>query len=641
MRDISEKPLHISYVGNDRTVVFAAHELQECLAKMTGKTIIVDVNASRNLSDNEIMIGMHSDLPFLDIPQVDNSTLDDLILIDIRNGAGYIAGNNPRSVLLAVYRYLTMIGCRWPRPGSDGEYIPQVSTLADVSLIEIPSYRHRGVCIEGYTGYDHLRDMIDWIPKLGFNTYFMQFRDGFVFFDRYYSHEDNAYMENRRITHDEARLYTTDAIDEIHKRGMILHIGGHGWTCEPFNISETDSHTREYSISPEFTPYLAMINGTRSLWNGDPIYTNLCYSNPATRKLIIEEIVNYAEELESTDILHFWLADGANNNCECENCAVLRPSDFYVQMLNELDSRLNAKGSTIKIVFLIYADLLWPPILEHIENPDRYILMFAPSSRTYSESLKPEENLPDLPAYTRNKLEFPRDVYGNVAFLKKWQSGFPGDSFDFDYHLLFDPVNDPGHMRISEIIYEDMKALKTIGLNGYVSCQLHRIFLPSGLAMNIMGKTLWNTELDFNKEVVEYFNGAFGPNGAICQSYLSKISTLFDPVYMRGEKPVYDEVAASRFKEAVQVIREFKSEIKRNLLLTDLCHQQSWKYLEYHADITQKLAEALELRAMGDVEKASEIWNEEMECIRRLESILNSVLDVTFYNMLTNRLFHM
>lgn len=635
-----DRTLRITCMGNDKTVLFAADELQRCLTSMTGCNISLDVKTSADLIDGNIILGTHSALPFLDMPDVDNPAFDDAILIDIKDGVGYIAGINPRSVLLAVYRYLTVIGCRWPRPGVDGEFIPQIDVLPDVSLIEVPSYRHRGVCIEGAVSYEHVRDMIDWIPKLGFNAYFIQFREGFTFFDRWYSHQGNPFMDVRKITVDEARQFTADAIDEIHKRGMIFHAVGHGWTCEPFGIPGLGWDDQEYDVPTDSYQYMAMVEGNRDLWYGVPLNTNLCYSNPAVRELVTDEIVQYAEDHPSTDILHFWLADGSNNNCECDECSVLRPSDFYVQMLNELDTKLTAKGIATKVVFLIYVDLLWPPISDRIENPDRFILMFAPITRTYSESFKPGDDLPELPPYERNKLAFPKDVDGSVAFLKAWQSMFSGDSFDFDYHLMWDHVNDPGHMKISEIIHQDMKALKKLGLNGYVSCQLQRIFFPMGLAMDMMGKTLWNTDIDFEVESAEYFDGAFGADGSLCRDYLSKMSTLFDPVYMRGEKPAVDESAPGRFKDAIKLIDEFKGVIERNQSLSDPCHQLSWKYLAYHADITRKLAEALEVRATGDVTKASEIWVEEMDAIRKLEPVLHPVLDVQSYNGLTNGKFH-
>ena len=45
--------------------------------------------------------------------------------IDVTDGKGRIAGSNPRSVLLGVYRFLEEAGCRWLRPGTDGDYVPK------------------------------------------------------------------------------------------------------------------------------------------------------------------------------------------------------------------------------------------------------------------------------------------------------------------------------------------------------------------------------------------------------------------------------------------------------------------------------------------------------------------------------------
>ncbi|NLC67502.1 MAG: DUF4838 domain-containing protein, partial [Clostridiaceae bacterium] len=139
-------------------------------------------------------------------------------------------------------------------------------------------------------------------------------------------------------------------------------------------------------------------------------------------------------------------------------------------MLNDLDEILSEKGLKTKIVFLIYVDLLWAPEIEKIKNPGRFILMFAPITRTYSKSFEADGDLPETPPYERNKLRFPYDVKENLAFLKSWERVFKGDSFDFDYHFLGDHYRDPGYYSIVKVLSQDIKNLGKIGLNGFVSC---------------------------------------------------------------------------------------------------------------------------------------------------------------------------
>ena len=56
------------------------------------------------------------------------------------------------------------------RPGADGERIPQKEIDSPTVYVrEAASYRHRGVCIEGADSYDNIRDMIDFLPKVGLN----------------------------------------------------------------------------------------------------------------------------------------------------------------------------------------------------------------------------------------------------------------------------------------------------------------------------------------------------------------------------------------------------------------------------------------------------------------------------------------
>lgn len=605
----------------DVTLSFAASELARCLASATGNATKV------SSSGTGIEVTVIDKVPGLIAPEVANPALDDAVHIDVSGNTGVIAGINPRSALIGVYRYLTEIGCRFVRPGREGEYFPSLCCLPDVKLDEQASYRHRAVCIEGAVSYEHVQDMVDWIPKVGFGGYFIQFREAHTFFDRWYQHMLNPLKPHEKLPVEDARKYTQDIAMEIKKRDLLFHKVGHGWTCEPFGLSGLGWEQQEKEIGPEVTQYLAMLNGERKLFGGVAINTNLCYSNSEVRNLVNQEIADYSTKHPEIDYLHFWLADGSNNNCECENCRKLRPSDWYVRMLNELDELLTEKQIKTRIVFLIYVDLLWPPIQEVIKNPDRFVLMFAPITRTYSEAFADSGSLPEIPAFELNKLEMPKSVDVNLALLKGWQRTFPGDSFDFDYHLMWDHLNDPGHYAISKLISEDMKGLKKIGINGYVSCQIQRIFFPTGLAMTAMGKTLWNDQTCFESLATDYFDSAFGPDGQQVKDYLSKLSELFDPVYLRGEKPGTDAEAAKNFEAAHAHIENFRPVIEKHLSIENPCWAKSWFYLNHHADINSALAKGYKARAEKDTAKANEIFTQIRDMVFEREDEIHPVLD--------------
>ncbi|HEY3298629.1 MAG TPA: DUF4838 domain-containing protein [Armatimonadota bacterium] len=612
--------IRISVVTGNPTVEYAAAELQRCLAAMTGRKVL--------LAEGGIRLGIISDFPGLSAPEVADPAMDDAIDIDVRNGIGHIAGINSRSVLIAAYRYLTELGCRWVRPGFDGEFIPQISSTPDVCVNETASYRHRGICIEGAVSYEDVRDTIEWMPKVGFNSFFTQFRESYTFFDKWYSHDSNPYVKADHLPVETAYKFINDLVDEMQKRDMLYHGVGHGWTCEPFGISCLGWQKEKGEPSDDIKQYLAMVDGERTFWKGAPVDTNLCYGNPKVRRLIIEDIANYSAQHPEVDLLHFWLADGMNNHCECELCRDTRPSDFFVSMLNDLDALLTERNLSTKIVFLIYVDLLWPPVKEKILNPDRFLMMFAPITRTYTNSFAVSGELPEVPAYVRNKLEMPSSVESNVAFLAAWQKMFAGDSFDFDYHLMWEHYNDPGYGEISETLSEDIKGLKDIGLNGFISCQTQRSYLPTGLPMVAMGLTLWNSSLDFESIAADYFKSAFGPDAALCRTYMDKLTELFDPVYMRAEKPTVSAEAAERLGRVSGVVAEFAPVIERNMTSANACWSQSWTYLKYHGQICVALAKTLEARAKDDKENADSLREELIDLLWKIEPEIHSVMDV-------------
>lgn len=620
-------------LGGDRTVTFASDELQKYLKRMDRGSRVSRITADSYDEKNENALYIGCDPAFSALlPQVEDARRDDAVYINVSGGAGILTGTNPRSVLIAVYRYLRALGCAFLRPGRDGDIVPNcVPEAVPVYITEAASYRHRAVCIEGAVSYEHAADMIDFLPKIAMNGYFVQFRKPYEFFERWYRHDTNPYMPAEPMTDAEMDGMYDMLRGEIAKRGLMYHAVGHSWTCDPFGVSGTGWTPLTTEPPESIAACLAKVNGKRTWWGGVPLNTNLCYSNPAVRSTVTTAIVDYCMEHPDVDYLHFWLADGSNNHCECDRCKEI-PADYYVMMLNELDEKLTAKGIDTKIVFLIYVDLLWEPKKEVIRNPDRFVLMFAPITRTYSVSYTvTDEEIAavSLAPYEKNRLVMPRSVAENVARLRKWQESFAGDSFDYDYHLVLDEYNDPGFIRAAKILAEDMRNLKNLGINGMNSCQSQRVFFPTSLPMLAMAETLWNRDAAFSDIARTYFNAAFGSDGIKVWRYLAVLSELFDPAYMRGEKPAVDADKARDFARIPDIIADFMPVITRNLAKQHIgaTQKKSWEYLLYHAQASTLLAEALAFRADDMKEDARAKFESLVAYYNRIESEIHPVFD--------------
>lgn len=621
--------IHVITHDNE-TILFAAHELAKYLEAVTASGWIVNNEKHHDERNEGIWIGLPADLP--DAPRfVSGQTDDDAVWIDVSCGKGTISGTNPRSVLMSVYRFLTELGCRWVRPGVDGEILPKREIgHCSVKLQETAAYKYRGVCIEGAVNVQHVTDMIDWMAKVGFNSYFIQFREAYFFFERWYKHLNNPLKSpSGDFNVEAARTFAATAKGEIRKRGMIYQAVGHGWTCAPFGIRGLSWEKWEHEVSPEVSRYFAQVDGKRQLWQDIPINTELCYSNADVRGKMIEEIALYASENPEVDLLHVWLSDGFNNQCECEKCVLSTPSDLYVLLMNELDQALTARGLDTRIVFLIYHELLWPPDREKIKSPDRFILQFAPITRTYRQSFKTMGSVPAIPPFVRNRVELPLTAEGNVSFLQAWKKDFPGDSFDFDYHYMWAHQRDPGYVHIARIVHEDIRGLNRLGLDGFVSCQVQRSFFPSGLGMNIMARTLWNKELEFGEIADDYFAAAYGEDGRLVLNYAAELSKLYFDLHLENAASVRKESALpSVFSKIYSLIREFEPVIEKNAHQANSCHASSWRYLKLHAEIWTEMTRSLEQLYKGEDEQARRMWENVRTMLWAIEDECHPVLDV-------------
>lgn len=567
-----------------------------------------------------------------------NEELCDAFAADIRVGKGVLYAISPRSALLGVYQLLRHAGCRFVRPGKDGEFIPCRSLANFKYRRQLCSrYFHRGITIEGAVSVQNVLDIVDWAPKVGYNAYFIQFMDGYQFFDRWYSHEGNPILGAEGLTREECKKYQQLIIQQIKKRSMMLHGVGHGWTSAAVGIDAGGWYeVGNDSISDEQRSMLAEIDGERKFYTGKPLNTQLCYSNTDATDSMIREIVAYAQANPQVDYLHIWLADDFNNFCECDACRKHMPADLYVRMLNSLDEELSKRNLNTKIVFIAYYELLWPPVKERIHNEPRFTLMFAPMFRSYTQSYKESELPASLPEYDRNHVTYPRDNGLHLSFLQEWKKVFSGDCFSFEYHLMWDQYRDVGQYELARILFEDISVLDQHGLNGIMSCQLNRCAFPTAFPNYMMGHALLDENTTFEQIENEYLSGAFGEYADTVGNYLKEIGKCFSFRYLADQIAVSDEIIANLKKVPACT----KGLLDQIVVAddADLSVQESWHILRNYALIYERVADLmvwkLEQKEL-DFDTLYRMWRELITDVWKKEPELQHAVDTFYFDFIT------
>ena len=474
-----------------------------------------------------------------------------------------VSGSNPRSVLMGCYAYLREIGFAFFAPGKDFTRVPDLSRgLAACRGEARARYFHRGVCIEGSESLDNMLDYIDWMPKAGMNACFVQFLRPDVFFQRWYEHQQNPTVPPLRLTDAELDAFDDKVAREITKRGLMVHRVGHGWTSRALGFAGNGWHEEKDPEDPALRRRIALFRGERRLFGGVPANTNLCYAEPQAQQALVNEVVAYAKAHPETDYLHFWLADTHNNVCECEACARTTLSDQYVHILNLLDEALTREGLPVRIVFLLYQELLYPPLEERIQNPDRFTLMFAPISRTFEAPYPAHPEPLPLPVYRRNAMTLPLNIQENLSYYAAWREIFKGDAFIYDYHLGRAHYGDLGYMTVANTLYRDLEVMEGLGFAGMVACQELRVMMPSAFPIYVMGRALWGDGRSCRQLKDEFFTGLYGPHAPLVTEYFDEVSALCDTDYTNANGPRTRPDLSPRYRRVAALSRELMARLE-------------------------------------------------------------------------------
>lgn len=594
-------------ITSNSTVDFAAEELKKYIRMMMTECGEIPIEYCPDAREG-FRIGLMADFG-LDMSDVENVELDDIVYIDADGGGGIIAGSNPVATLISVYRYLKAQGCRWLFPGIDGEWVPDIEALTPVRYRKIADHRYRGQCNEGAEFQTDMLETIDFTPKIGLNTYMLEFDNPYCYYNSYYNHTFNSERKPEKINRATVKRWKRQCEVEIKKRGLHFHDMGHGWTAEPFGLDSSGAWeiSSQTEITPELREMLSMLDGERKVRKNLPLFSNMCYSNPKVRRIMARYIADYAERQNNVDYLHIWLADESNGHCECEICKQKVTSDWYIMLLNDIDEELTRRKLDTHLVFIVYLDTFWPPLEEKLNNKHRFTMLYAPITRLYTETYGEPADVEKTVPYYRNHIQKPKGMSECLGYLKLWQKMWEGDTFCYEYHFMDFQYFDVSNMFMSKILYDDICALKSQGLSGIIEDGSQRSYFPTGFQFHVYGETLFDSSRTFDELVEDYFSHAYGDEWKLVLNYLEILRDAVPYAYYFGllskdaEKGTYYNPdmleGALKMKKAVH---DFIPVIKRNLEQEQRASSVAWQLLDLHSYAAYKIAEMTEHKCVGN-----------------------------------------
>ncbi|MBR5295179.1 MAG: DUF4838 domain-containing protein [Clostridia bacterium] len=597
-------------ITSSTVVDFAAEELKKYLRMMMPRCGEIDIVYDPEAKEG-FRLGLMDDFG-LDTSEEKDRDLDDIIHIDTDENGGIIAGNNHRSVLLAVYRYLTENGCRWLFPGVEGELIP-VKEIEPVVYHKMADQRYRGQCNEGAESQQCMMETIVFSPKVGMIVYMLEFDIPQVYYDYFYNHRYNEKNREPEPVSSETVLQWKRACEvEIAKRGLQFHDMGHGWSVESFGISTASGWDKDNStyIPEESRQYLAEIDGERGLFHGVAMNTNFCMSNKDARKIFVKTVCDYAQINTHVAYLHVWLADWQRNHCECENCRKKIPSDWYVILLNEIDEELTKRNLPTRIVFCAYSDTAYQPLEEKIKNPKRFTIQLGAISRSYTYSVEKDPKVESLAPYILNQSSRLDTMEEYIVRLNEWKKFAPCNSLTYEYHFWKHQFYAPGVLSFAKRVCEDIISYRENGFDGIIEDGSQRCFFPNGFSFYCYGKKLFDNALTYEELENEYFTATYGEAKDLVLDFLKCVDEHMPQSYMeckhsaRIKSNFYKPEMEEKLLALVPKVQEYREKLSAYKNMPKRVQTVAVRLMILYTDYVEGLAKVMAIKCVGKDDEA-------------------------------------
>ena len=465
----------------------AADELACYVKKLCGKSL--PVKRGRSSAVSRIFIGTLAHTPRLPedaAARLAQAASPDAFAIVCKNNTLYIVGKDRVGELYGVYAFLDeKLGIRWFRTATkfdNYEYIPAKPTLkfADFTIIRDPVFRYRQLSHVSATG------------KAPVNGQTLAVRQGFQISPPWSF--KRAYTE---------KFYQA--------RTSLLNIGEGGHT--------TFSKAVPQKLFAKHPEYFALINGKRIKGN------QICIANPAVQKLVLQYVDELYKKYPANEVRFlFGMPDTTTGWCECKLCCKLDGSGTfdYINITNrfhkvavKLMAEIYKKHPQARLESWAYHTYRNVP--DNVKYDPRAMIYYCTHGRCYGHKL-------DDPACERNVKQF--------ANMQAWSKAA-------DRMRLYDYANCTPIMYgcPEKIQVGDLQLFRKMGWMGWKEEMLFADadFWPRRKKGEpdyradrtnsnwqwycVMGKMLWNPDLDPEKILADVESKYYGKAYAAMKKY--------------------------------------------------------------------------------------------------------------------------
>lgn len=422
-----------------------------------------------------------------------------------------------RGVLFAAYHLLETLGVRFfGYRERDGECVPHRDTVSVPALDvrEKPAMRYRFVSDNNFGAADKskLTNVADWAAK----------------------NRCNVFM----LTPSRAgETWSQIALDEVRKRGLMIAGPGHV-------LAQFTPERSLFAAHPEYFPLLKgeRIAKVSEAWGGVPSF---CWSNEEAMRLVVAKAMRYLAAAPFIDLFAVYPPDGSQrgSQCQCERCARMTMSDWYLTLMNRIAQECAAEFPTKKVMWIAYNECgVVPTNVKPWQQGKNMVLLWCNDIRDFRSPMDSETNRlaasylalkPRLITIKTDGKKSPADT--DLAAWHRWQSwsaflkrsGYAGDVVLLDYynahvgnslqvpmlrHCQSGPWPDG-------LMQRDFQTYVAQGITGWQNCTDYYNDSPHPYWNRLAARLMWNPREDLSALDADFYTTLYGAAGDAMRRY--------------------------------------------------------------------------------------------------------------------------